>query len=54
MNFVPEGAQQFSSGKEQNVNLYLNIAKGTTAKAKGSTVTAVGYFVASFLIWPLN
>ena len=40
LNFALEGAQQFSPGKghfyEENVNLYLNFAKGITAKAQGT------------------
>ncbi len=53
LNFALEGARQFSTGKghfyEENVNLYWNLAKCTTAKAKGTTaiaVGAVGYFEA--------
>ncbi len=57
LNFALERARQFSSGKqvrgqalyEENVNLYLNFARGTTAKAQGTTaiaVGAVGYFEA--------
>ena len=40
------GAQQFSSGEgqfyQENVNFYWNLAKGTTAKAQGTTAIAVG------------
>ena len=50
LEFHLEGAQQFSSGKglfnEDNLSLYWNFAKGTTAKALGITAIAVGYFEA--------
>ena len=40
LNFALEGAEQYSPGKEhfyeENVNLYLNFAKGITAKAQGT------------------
>ena len=46
LNFTLEGAQQFSSSKghlyEDNVNLYRNLAEGTTAKAQGTTAKAQG------------
>ena len=46
LNFALEGAQQLLSSKEHlyedSLNLYCNFAKGTTAKAQGITVTAVG------------
>ena len=41
LNFAPKGAEQFSFGKEpfyeESVNLYWNFAKGSTAKAQGTT-----------------
>ena len=50
LNCVLEGAQEFSSGKghcyEENVNLNWKFAKGTTAKAQGTTTITVGYFEA--------
>ncbi len=54
LNFALEGARQFSYCKghsyEENVNLYWNFAKGTTAKAQGTTAVAVGYFKARYIV----
>ena len=61
LNLALEGAQQFSSGNwhfyESNVKLYRNLAEGTTAKAQGTTATAVdelGYFKACNLLCENN
>ena len=45
-------SRQFSSGHiyEENVNLCWNFAKGTTAKAQGTTALAVGS-VDKFKAW---
>ena len=46
LEFALEGAQKFLSDKgqlyEENLILHWNFAKGTTAKAKGTTAIAVG------------
>ena len=46
LNYILKGAQQHFLRKgalyEDNLNLYCNFAKGTTAKAQGTAAIAVG------------